>query len=74
MPAKEIIAIGLRCPQPVMKLSALLMELQEGDIVEITGDCPTFEDDIRKWCDRLKKNMLWVREEDGGAKRIQVQI
>lgn len=74
MSTKEIVAIGLRCPQPVMKMSAVLMELQEGDIIEVTGDCPTFEDDVRKWCDRLSKNLLWVRDEGDGVKRIQIQV
>lgn len=74
MATKEIVAIGLRCPQPVMKMSAVLMELQEGDIIEVSGDCPTFEDDVRKWCVRLNKDLLWVRDEGDGAKKIQVQI
>ncbi len=74
MPTKEIVAVGLRCPQPVMKMSAVLMELQEGDIIEVTGDCATFEEDVRKWCERLGKTLLWVRNENNGVKRIQVKL
>ncbi len=66
-------AKGLRCPQPIMKMSAKLMELKPGDILEVVADCPTFEDDVRKWCERLKKTLLWVRPE-GSAKKAQIQI
>ena len=42
--------------------------------LEILGDCPTFEKDIRAWCDRLKKTLLWVRDEGEGAVRVQIQF
>jgi tRNA 2-thiouridine synthesizing protein A len=74
MATRILNCIGLRCPQPVMKMSAVLMEVKVGDILEVTADCPTFEEDVRKWCDRLKKTLLWVKNEGGLKKRIQVQI
>jgi len=74
MATKEINATGVRCPQPVMKMSAALMGMNAGDIIEVVADCPTFEEDVKKWCERLKKDMLWVRQEDGGKKRIQVKV
>lgn len=74
MATKEMDCCGLRCPQPVMKMSAALMEVKPGDILEVSADCPTFEDDVRKWCDRLKKTLLWIKDEGNGRKRVQVQI
>jgi len=74
MAVTELDAKGLRCPQPIMKMSAKLMQLQSGDILEVVADCPTFEDDVRKWCERLKKTLLWIRDEGGGAKKVQIQI
>ena len=66
-------AKGMRCPQPVLKLTAFVPKVAAGDIVEISGDCATFEDDVRKWCTRMKKTILSVRP-DGSGKVIQIQF
>lgn len=66
--------LGLRCPQPILKIAAKTAELQIGDVLEVVGDCPTFEKDVRLWCERLKKTLLWVRDEGGGKKRCQIQL
>ncbi len=54
---------GMRCPQPVLKLAVETAETPAGTVVEITGDCPTFEKDIRTFCERRKKTLLAVRGE-----------
>ena len=64
---------GLKCPQPILKMAAKLPELAKGDILEVEGDCPTFEEDARKWCERMKKTLLAVNRV-GDAKVIQIQI
>ena len=66
-------ALGLRCPQPVLKVAAKMPEMAKGDMLEVVGDCPTFEDDMRKWCDRMKKTLLAITQ-DGDAKTIQIQF
>jgi tRNA 2-thiouridine synthesizing protein A len=63
---------GMRCPQPVLKLAVETAETPAGTVVEIVGDCPTFEKDIRTFCDRRKKTLLSVRE-DGARVVIQIQ-
>jgi tRNA 2-thiouridine synthesizing protein A len=65
--------LGLRCPQPILKIAAKSAELKLGDILEVIADCPTFEKDIRQWCDRTKKTLMWVKEEGDGKKRCQIQ-
>jgi len=49
------------------------LEIAAGDILEVSGDCPTFEEDVRKWCDRMKKTLLAVNVE-GTAKVMQIQF
>jgi tRNA 2-thiouridine synthesizing protein A len=66
-------AVGLRCPQPVLKIAAKMPEMSSGDILEVLGDCPTFEEDVRKWCERMKKTLLAVTVE-GDAQKIQIQF
>jgi tRNA 2-thiouridine synthesizing protein A len=63
---------GLRCPQPVLKIAEKSTDMQSGDILEVIGDCLTFERDIRAWCKRLKKTLIFIRNE--GASRIRCQI
>ena len=66
--------MGLKCPQPVLKIAAKSAELKSGDLLEVIADCPTFEKDVRQWCDRTKKTLLWVRDEGTGKKRCQIQF
>jgi tRNA 2-thiouridine synthesizing protein A len=63
---------GMRCPQPVLKLAVETAETSAGTVVEIVGDCPTFEKDIRTFCERRKKTLLAVRV-DGTKCVIQIQ-
>ena len=66
-------ALGLKCPQPVLKIAAASAEISHGDILEVLADCPTFEKDVRLWCERTKKALLWIKNENG-HKRCQIQF
>jgi tRNA 2-thiouridine synthesizing protein A len=73
--AKEILdMIGMKCPQPVLKIAVKAPDMNPGDILEVLGDCPTFERDVRVWCQRLGKIFLSIQEEGGNKKRIQIQF
>ena len=66
---------GLKCPMPTLKMTtALHKDLNQGDVLEVIADCPSFENDVKLWCKRMKKVLLWIREEGDNAKRCQVQI
>lgn len=65
---------GLKCPQPILKIAAKSPDMQIGDTLEVIGDCPTFERDIRTWCMRLKKTLLFMKDEGAGKKRCQIQF
>jgi TusA-related sulfurtransferase len=66
-------ALGLKCPQPVLKIAAKAAEMLNDDILEVLADCPTFEKDVRLWCGRTKKTLLWIKEENG-TKRCQIKF
>ncbi|MCX5880929.1 MAG: sulfurtransferase TusA family protein [Deltaproteobacteria bacterium] len=66
--------LGVKCPQPVLKIAVKAPSMRPGDILEVLGDCPTFERDIRAWCQRLGKVMLSVKEDGEIAKKIQIQF
>jgi TusA-related sulfurtransferase len=66
--------LGMKCPQPVLKIAVKAPDMRRGDILEVLGDCPTFEKDLRIWCDRLGKVFLSVRDEGQESKRVQIQF
>ncbi len=73
--AMEVLdTLGLKCPQPVLKIAVKAPEMEPGDILEILGDCPTFEKDLRTWCERLGKVFLSIKDEGGDKTRIQIQF
>ena len=69
----QLDARGLKCPQPTLKVTAQSVRMKPGDILEVIADCDTFEKDVRDWCARSKKTLLWVKP-DGSAKRVQIQF
>jgi TusA-related sulfurtransferase len=73
MTTKTIDARGMKCPQPQLKMLSESRSMNKGDIIEVVADCSTFEDDVRKWCERTNRALLWMRAE-GAAKRCQVQL
>jgi tRNA 2-thiouridine synthesizing protein A len=73
MPTQTIDARGLKCPQPILKITATAIRMKAGDTMEILADCSTFENDLRDWCQRSKKMLMWVKEE-AGAKKAQIQF
>jgi tRNA 2-thiouridine synthesizing protein A len=73
MAVQSLDARGLKCPQPTLKITALAVKMKSGDILEAVADCETFEKDVRDWCGRTKKVLLWMRAE-GNAKRCQIQF
>jgi tRNA 2-thiouridine synthesizing protein A len=64
---------GLRCPQPILKIAAKSASMGAGDILEVLGDCDTFENDARVWCSRTGRTLLAVLQE-GTAQRAQIQF
>lgn len=64
--------LGIKCPQPVLKIAVKAPEMKSGDILEVLGDCPTFEKDVRVWCERLGKVCLSIKDEGNNKKRIQI--
>ncbi len=66
--------LGLKCPQPVLKIAVKAPDMKQGDILEVLGDCPTFEKDLRTWCERLSKVFLSVKDDGANKKIIQIQF
>lgn len=66
-------AKGMRCPQPILKITAMLPQVAPGDVLEVTADCATFEYDVTKWCSRMNKTLLAVNK-NGDITIAQIQF
>ena len=42
---------GLKCPQPVLKVAIKARSIAAGTTLEVHADCPSFEQDVTKWCE-----------------------
>lgn len=74
MQVKLLDATGLICPQPLLKIAVASAEMEPGDILEVAADCPSFENDVRTWCARLKKTLLVVKDEGGYRKSVRIRF
>ena len=73
MEAKFLDARGWKCPLPTLKMMSLVREMKAGELLEVLADCPSFEADVRKFCESTKRALLFVKAE-GANKRVQVRV
>ena len=66
--------LGLKCPQPVLKLAAMAKEIPPGDTVEVLADCESFPKDVQVWCSKSGKNLLFCVSEGGGEHKAQIHF
>ncbi len=65
---------GLRCPQPVLKLTVAARGVPPGTAVKVLADCPSFPKDLQKWCMKNGKVMVSCIPGPGGGFVAQVQF
>ncbi|MCK4668463.1 sulfurtransferase TusA family protein [Candidatus Dependentiae bacterium] len=66
--------LGLKCPQPILKVAIKAKELQEGDMLEVLADCQSFPKDLKAWCDKTGRTLLVCAEEGDGKFKAQIQF
>ncbi len=74
MASQILDALGLKCPQPILKIAIKAKEMQPGDLLEVLADCPSFPVDIKAWCARTGKTLLYCADEGDGRHKAQVQF
>jgi len=65
--------LGLKCPQPILKVAVKAKELQIGDMLEVTADCESFPKDAEAWCNKMGKKLLFCNTE-GSRHTAQIQF
>ena len=74
MAVKHLDTLGLKCPQPILKVVAFQPNLEPGDILEIVADCPSFPKDIKAWCNKTGKTLLYCMDDGTGKHTAQIQF
>ena len=64
--------LGSRCPIPILRLARKAVHMRSDDVLEVWGDCPRLEGDVRFWCKRLGRVILAVRDGRGNKTRIWI--
>ena len=73
MAKHELDAMGVRCPQPILKITTMMPKISAGDVLEVHADCSSFEEDVTKWCQRMGKTLLAINR-DGDKITAQIQF
>lgn len=73
MTTHKLDAKGLRCPQPILKITSLMPTIMPGDVLEVQANCSTFEGDVSTWCRRMNKTLLAITR-DGSGVTAQIQF
>jgi tRNA 2-thiouridine synthesizing protein A len=74
MATQTLDTLGLKCPQPVLKVAVMAKKMQAGDILEVLADCESFPNDIKAWCQKTGKTLLVCADEGEGKHKAQIQF
>lgn len=66
--------VSLKCPEPILKIAARALAMKQGDILEVRGDCPTFEKDVKMWCKRSHKIILFIEHYENNKMKCQIRL
>ena len=67
-------ARGLKSPNDILKIAVKAAEMKPGGILEVWGDRPTFENDVRAWCEGTGRVLLSVDREEKDTKIVRIQF
>ncbi len=65
---------GMKCPQPVLKMAIVSRKLTPGTTLEVLADCPRFPNDLKRWCEKQGKPLLFCNDLGSGKFQAQVQF
>jgi len=60
----ELDARGLKCPVPIIKLSAALKTIPVGEELRVLASDRGFPPDVRAWCDKVGHALVSLEDSD----------
>ena len=55
---------GLQCPGPILKVKELLLNLNNGEVIEVISTDQGFESDIKSWVKKNKNTLISIKNEN----------
>ena len=74
MTIRTLDTTGLELHECIFKIAVNIMDVKEGSILDVWGDCPAFEKNIRRWCEETGKAILLVESKDAERKTIRIKF
>ncbi len=66
--------LGMKCPQPVLKIAMMSRSMPENTLLEVLADCHEFPNDVKKWCSGQGKVLVSCTDTGGGSFKAQIQF
>ncbi|MEA3409322.1 MAG: sulfurtransferase TusA family protein [Candidatus Eisenbacteria bacterium] len=60
---------GYFCPEPVIRVSEAISDIEVGEVLELLADDPSSKPDMQSWTKRTGHELISI-EEDGGVVRF----
>lgn len=73
MANKEIDVCGVCCPMPLIKVRKAVNGMQAGQILQVTGDDPIFEESVRDLCNESGYQIV-LAEHNGRRVTLHIKI
>ena len=70
--AETVDMTGYFCPEPVIRVSEAISDIEVGEVLELLADDPSSKPDIQSWTKRTGHELISV-EEDGGVFRFLIR-
>lgn len=71
---RQIDAVGLVCPLPILRFKKRTQDLPSGTQVEFLADDPSGRRDLQALCEITGHQIEWVREEEAGVLRYRIRL
>ena len=56
---------GYFCPEPVIRVSEVVSDIEVGEVLELMADDPSAEPDIKSWTKRTGHELVSIEETEG---------
>ena len=74
MATENLDCLGLKCPQPILKVVVKIKQMNPGDILDVVADCPSFPTDIKAWAGKTGKILMLCSTDGDGKHTAQIQV
>ena len=74
MATVQLNCLGMKCPQPILKVVVKIKQMNPGDVLEVEADCPSFPTDIKAWAEKTGKTLMLCSTDAEGNHSAQIQL